>query len=214
MIAVANPRGNGVFGQAWHEAGRQATKPNTWRDMVACAEHLIAQGWASPRTLAIEGASAGGITSGRAATARPDLFAAVVLRVGLLDMVRTELEPNGPANVPEFGSHATEQGFRALLAMSTYHHIDPAVRYLAVLLTHGVNDPRVAVWHSSKTAARFASVSAAQPGGRPVLMRLDVDAGHGVVSTRSQDIDERADVYAFLLWQMGVPGFQPDAPSR
>ncbi|WP_425258835.1 prolyl oligopeptidase family serine peptidase [Rubrivivax sp. RP6-9] len=214
VIAVANPRGSGVFGQAWHEAGRQATKPNTWRDMIACAEHLIAQGWASPRTLAIEGASAGGITGGRAATERPDLFAAAVLRVGLLDMVRAELEPNGPANVPEFGSHATEPGFRALLAMSTYHHIDPAVRYPAVLLTHGVNDPRVAVWHSSKTAARFAAVSAAQPGGRPVLMRLDMDAGHGVVSTRSQDIDERADIYAFLLWQMGVPAFQPGAPAR
>ena len=214
VIAMANPRGSGVFGQAWYEAGRQATKPNTWRDMIACAEYLIAQGWASPRTLAIEGTSAGGITSGRAATERPDLFAAAVLRVGVLDMVRAELEPNGPPNIPEFGSHATEPGFRSLLAMSTYHHITPGVRYPAVLLTHGVNDPRVAVWHSSKTAARFASVSAAQPDGRPVLLRLDMDAGHGVGSTRSQRDEERADTYAFLLWQMGVPGFQPEAPPR
>ena len=214
VIAIANPRGSGVFGQAWHDAGRQATKPNTWRDMIACAEYLVAQGWTSPRTLAIEGASAGGITSGRAATERPDLFAAAVLRVGLLDMVRTELEPNGPPNVPEFGSHATEPGFRALLAMSTYHHIDLGVRYPAVLLTHGVNDPRVSVWHSSKAAARFAAASAAQQDGRPVLLRLDMDAGHGVASTRSQENDERADIYAFLLWQLGAPGFQPQAPAR
>lgn len=214
VIAMANPRGSGVFGQAWYEAGRQATKPNTWRDMIACAEYLIAQGWASPGTLAIEGTSAGGITSGRAATERPDLFAAVVLRVGVLDMVRAELEPNGPPNIPEFGSHATDPGFRALLAMSTYHHITPNVRYPAVLLTHGVNDPRVAVWHSSKTAARFAAVSAALPGGRPVLLRLDMDAGHGVDSTRSQRDEERTDIYAFLLWQMGVPGFQPQAAAR
>lgn len=214
VIAMANPRGGGVFGQAWHDAGRQATKPNTWRDMIACAEYLVAQGWASPRTLAIEGASAGGITSGRAATERPDLFAAAVLRVGALDMVRAELEPNGPPNVPEFGSHATEPGFRALLAMSTYHHVEPGVRYPAVLLTHGIHDPRVSVWHSSKTAARLVAVSAARPDGQPVLLRLDMDGGHGVVSTRSQWDDERADIYAFLLWRMGVPGFQPQAPPR
>ncbi|MFM7507072.1 MAG: prolyl oligopeptidase family serine peptidase, partial [Rubrivivax sp.] len=212
VIAMANPRGSGIFGQAWYEAGRQATKPNTWRDMIACAQYLIAQGWASPATLAIEGGSAGGITSGRAATERPDLFAALVPRVGVLDMVRAELEPNGPPNIPEFGSHATEAGFRALLAMSTYHHIDPGVRYPAVLLTHGVNDPRVAVWHSSKTAARFAAAASTRRDGRPVLLRLDRDAGHGVGSRRSQRDDERADIYAFLLWQMGVPGFQPSSP--
>ncbi|HMR68837.1 MAG TPA: prolyl oligopeptidase family serine peptidase [Rubrivivax sp.] len=214
VIAMANPRGSGVFGQAWYEAGRQATKPNTWRDMVACAEYLVAQGWASPGTLAIEGTSAGGITSGRAVTERPDLFAAGVLRVGVLDMVRAELEPNGPPNIPEFGSHATEPGFRALLAMSTYHHITPGVRYPAVLLTHGVNDPRVAVWHSSKTAARFAAASAARPDGRAVLLRLEMDAGHGVGSTRSQRDEERADIYAFLLWQMNAPGFRPPAEAR
>lgn len=208
VIAMANPRGSGVFGQAWYEAGKQATKPNTWRDMIACAEYLIAHGYATAATLGIEGGSAGGITSGRAATARPDLFAAVVPRVGVLDLVRAELEANGPPNIPEFGSHKTEAGFRALLEMSTYHHIQPGTRYPAALLLHGVNDPRVAVWHSAKTAARLAAVSAALPDGRPVLLRLDYDAGHGVGSTKLQRQQEVADIYAFLLWQMGAKGFQ------
>ena len=212
VIAVANPRGSGIFGQAWYEAGKQATKPNTWRDMIACAEALIARGWASPATLAIEGGSAGGIASGRAATERPELFAAVVPRVGVLDMVRAELEPNGPPNVPEFGSHKTEPGFRALLAMSTYHHVKDGVRYPAAMLMHGMNDPRVAVWHSAKTAARLAAVSQGVPDGRPVLLRLDYDAGHGVGHTRAQRQREMADLYAFLLWQMGVEGWQP-APA-
>lgn len=202
VIAIANPRGSGVFGHDWYLAGKEATKPNTWRDMIACGEYLVAQGYASPATLAIEGGSAGGITSGRAATERPDLFAAVVPRVGVLDAVRIELEANGPPNIPEFGTHKTEAGFRALLAMSTYHHIQPGVRYPAVLLMHGVNDPRVDVWQSSKTAARFAAASANVKDGRPVLLRLDYEAGHGVGSTRLQRQQETADLYAFLFWQL------------
>lgn len=177
--------------------------------MIACAEYLIAQGYARPATLAIEGGSAGGITAGRAATERPDLFAAVVARVGVLDLVRAELEPNGPPNIPEYGTHQTEPGFRALLAMSTYHHIDDGVRYPAVLLMHGVNDARVAVWHSSKTAARFAALAAASGSERPVLLRLDYDAGHGSGGTRTQRQDQAANLYAFLLWQMGVAEHQP-----
>lgn len=214
VIAIVNPRGSGVFGQPWYEAGKQATKPNTWRDMIAAAEWLIAERYTRPQRLAIEGGSAGGITSGRAATERPDLFAAVVPNVGVLDMVRAELEPNGPPNIPEFGTHKTPDGFKALRAMSTYHHIEDGVTYPAVMLTHGVNDPRVAVWHSSKAAARFGAVSQALPAsaGRPVLLRLDYDAGHGVGNTRTQGQRQRADAWAFMLWQMGVEGFQPTRP--
>jgi prolyl oligopeptidase len=209
VLAMVNPRGSGVFGRAWYEAGKQSTKPNTWRDMIASAEYLIATGYARPDTLAIEGRSAGGITSGRAATERPDLFAAVVPVVGVLDMVRAELEANGPPNIPEFGTHRDEAGFRSLLAMSTYHHIAAGVRYPAVMLVHGVNDPRVAVWHSSKTAARFAAASASVAQGRPVLLRLDYEAGHGVGNTRQQRQDETADIFSFLLWRLGHPDFQP-----
>lgn len=209
VLAVANPRGSSVYGQDWYKAGWQATKPNTWKDFIACAEWLIAQKWTSPQRLGILGGSAGGILVGRAMTERPDLFAAVVPAVGALDMVRAEVTPNGVPNIPEFGTRTTEAGFRALLAMSTYHQVADGAKYPAVMLTHGVNDPRVEVWHSTKTAARLA---AASTSGKPVLLRLDYDAGHGIGNTRKQQLQERADIYAFFLWQMGVDGFQPKVP--
>lgn len=204
VFAVANPRGSGVFGRQWHEDGKQVTKPNTWRDFIACAEFLIAQKWTQPSRLAIWGGSAGGILVGRAMTERPDLFAVVLPSVGALDLVRAETTPNGVPNIPEFGSRVTEPGFRALLAMSTYHQIKDNTQYPAVLLTHGANDPRVEVWNSSKTAARLMAASSS---GKPVLLRLDYESGHGIGSTKAQTFDERADIFAFTLWQMGVPGY-------
>jgi prolyl oligopeptidase len=206
VFAIANPRGSGVLGQDWYKAGFQATKPNTWKDFIACAEALIAQKFTSPAKLGILGGSAGGILVGRAMTDRPDLFAAVIPAVGALDAIRWEVTPNGLVNVPEFGSRATEAGFRALLEMSTLHQIKDGVNYPAVLLTHGVNDPRVDVWESTKTAARLL---AASRSGKPVLLRLDYDAGHGIGNTKAQQQAERADMYAFLLWQMGVAGAGP-----
>lgn len=205
VFAVANPRGSGVFGKDWHRAGKQATKPNTWKDFIACAEYLVAQKWTRPARLAILGGSAGGILVGMAMCERPDLFAAVMPAVGCLDMVRAETTPNGIPNIPEFGSRKTEAGFRALLAMSTYHAIRDGVKYPAVLLTHGVNDPRVDVWNSTKTAARLMAASAS---GKPVLMRLDYDSGHGIGDTKAQQLDDRADAYAFVLWQTGMPGWE------
>ena len=210
VFAVANPRGSAVFGREWHEGGKKATKPNTWRDFIACAEWLVANQWTQPSKLGIWGGSAGGILVGRAMTERPDLFAAVVPSVGALDTVRAETTPNGIPNIPEFGTRKTEEGFRGLLAMSTYANIKDGVNYPAVLLTHGVNDPRVEVWNSTKTAARLLAAGASAKGQRkPVLVRLDYDSGHGVGSTKSQALDERADTFAFMLWQMGVPNFQP-----
>ncbi|HEU0199667.1 MAG TPA: prolyl oligopeptidase family serine peptidase [Burkholderiaceae bacterium] len=196
--AVANPRGSGAFGESWYKSGYQATKPNTWKDFIACAEYLVTQKVTVPAKLGIWGGSAGGILVGRALTTRPDLFAAVVSSVGVNDLVRAEITANGLQNVPEFGTVKTEAGFDALLAMSTYHHIADGTPYPAVLLTHGVNDPRVDVWQSTKAAA---ALQAATSSGRPVLLRLDYDAGHGVGDTKKQIRAERADVLAFLLWQ-------------
>jgi len=210
VFAVANPRGSGVFGRQWHEAGKQSTKPNTWKDFIACADWLVREGWTRPSHLAIWGGSAGGILVGRAMTERPDLFAAVIASVGALDTVRAETTANGVPNIPEFGTRTNEPGFRALLEMSTYHHIRGGVRYPAMLLTHGVNDPRVDVWQSTKTAARLLAASSS---GRPVLLRLDYQSGHGIGNTKQQTFDEVADVYAFALWQMGVPRYQP-GPGR
>ena len=206
VFAVANPRGSGVYGQDWYKAGFQSTKPNTWKDFIACAEYLIAKQYTRPGRLGILGGSAGGILVGRAMTERPDLFAAVIPAVGALDGLRFETTPNGIPNIPEFGSVKTEAGFRSLLAMSTYANIKPGTAYPAVLLTHGVNDPRVEVWQSTKAAARLM---AATSSGKPVLMRLDFDAGHGIGNTKKQQLEERADMFAFLFWQMGVAGYVP-----
>jgi prolyl oligopeptidase len=204
VFAVANPRGSGVFGKQWHLDGKMATKPNTWRDFIACAEYLVAQKWTSPAQLGIWGGSAGGILVGRSITERPDLFAVAVSSVGLSDAMRMETTPNGVPNIPEFGTRTNEAGFRALLEMSTYHHIRDSVKYPAVLFTHGANDPRVEVWNSTKAAARLMAASSS---GKPVLLRLNYDGGHGIGNTKSQTLDERADIFAFALWQMGAPAF-------
>jgi prolyl oligopeptidase len=206
VYAIANPRGSSVYGEEWYRGGFQATKPNTWKDFIACAEYLIAKKYTSPAKLGILGGSAGGILVGMAMVERPDLFAAVIPAVGALDMLRMETTANGVPNIPEFGSIKTEAGFKSLLAMSTYAHIKPGTPYPAVLLTHGVNDPRVEVWTSTKTAARL---QAATTSGKPVLLRLEYDAGHGIGSTKKQQMEERADMLSFFLWQMGVAGYQP-----
>ncbi len=206
VIAVAHIRGGGTFGRAWHHAGRRTTKPNTWKDFIACAEHLVEEGYTSSRRLCGHGRSAGGILIGRAVTERPDLFVAAHIGVGCTDMIRFETTKNGPPNIPEFGTVTEEAGFRGLLAMSTLHHIRDGVAYPAVVLTHGINDPRVAPWQSAKTAARFQE---ATTSGKPVLLRIDYHAGHGMGSTRRQQQEELADVWSFFLWQCGDADFQP-----
>ncbi len=205
VYAVANVRGSGVYGHDWYLAGKKENKPNTWKDLVACAEYLIAQKYTSKEHLGILGGSAGGITVGRAMTERPELFAAAVPLVGALDMIRAEVTANGVPNIPEFGTVKKENEFRALLAMSSYHHVKDGVPYPAVLLIHGVNDPRVDYWQSTKTAARLM---AATSSGKPVLLDLDFDAGHGVGSTKAQRQRQAADYYSFLFWQTGHPEFQ------
>jgi prolyl oligopeptidase len=204
--ATAHVRGGGVYGKAWHEAGRKATKPNTWKDAIALGEWLVANGYTSPAKLAIYGGSAGGIYVGRAITERPDLFAAAVPAVGVMDAVRMESSANGVANVPEFGTVKKEDEFKALLAMSSYHHVKDGTRYPAVLAIHGVNDIRVDVWQSAKFVSRLAP---ATTSGKPVLLRLEYDSGHGQGSTRAQAQVRSADLYSFLLWQFGDPAFQP-----
>ena len=209
ILATCHVRGGGEFGDPWHKDGQKLTKPNTWRDLIACAEYIIERKFTRKEKLAIQGGSAGGITVGRALTERPDLFAAVVPSVGMLDAMRAEFTPNGPPNIPEFGSVKTADGFKGLLMMSSYHQVKDGTAYPAVLLMHGVNDPRVEVWHSTKMAARLQAATANVKNAEPVLLRLDYDAGHGVGSTRSQRNGELADIYSFLLWKFGDPEFQP-----
>jgi prolyl oligopeptidase len=205
VMAYANVRGSGVYGQDWYRGGFKATKPNTWKDGIACAQYLIALGYASPATLAIEGGSAGGIFAGRAITEAPALFAAAVIQVGVMDAVRAELSANGITNISEFGSLNNPAEFPALLEMSAYHQIKDVTAYPAVMFTHGLNDPRVDVWHSAKGAARLQAATASLgTTAKPVLLRLDAQAGHGMGSTSTQRQQLSADVLSFLLWQMGL----------
>jgi prolyl oligopeptidase len=206
IIAYPHVRGGGEYGEDWYKAGYKATKPNTWKDAIACAEWLVAQKYASTPRLAIMGGSAGGIFVGRSITERPDLFSAAIDAVPVSDMLRMEFSENGVPNIPEFGSVKTEDGFKALYAMSSYHWVKDGTAYPAVLVTTGVNDPRVDAWQAGKMAARL---QAATSSGKPALLRIDYDAGHGLGSTKKQGYEERADEIAFLLWQFGVQGFQP-----
>jgi prolyl oligopeptidase len=206
VIAVAHVRGGGEYGEDWHNAGRKATKKNTITDFIACAQYLIDHGYTSPRHLAGEGTSAGGITIGGAITERPDLFAAALDNVGMSDDLRAELQINGPANIPEFGTVKNETEFHDLLTISAYHRLKDRTAYPAVLLTTGVNDPRVDPWQMNKMTARL---QAATSSGRPVLLRVDYDAGHGGIgATRTQHTALLTDQFSFLLWQLGDPEFQ------
>jgi prolyl oligopeptidase len=200
VVAIANVRGSGVYGDPWRMAGTRQNKPNTWKDGIAVGQYLVEQGYASPRTLAVTGGSAGGIFAGRAITAAPQLFAAAVVHVGLLDALRAEDTANGITNISEFGSVKDPEGFRALLEMSTYHQVRDGVAYPAVMFVHGLNDPRVDAWNSAKAAARMQAATAS---GKPVLLRVDANDGHGIGRTPAQARSVNADAYSFMLWQMG-----------
>jgi len=205
VFAVCHPRGGGWFGEAWHRAGMIATKPHTWQDFVACGRYLVNHHYTSPAHLAGEGTSAGGITIGRAITTQPHLFAAALDVVGVSNAMRSEFTPNGPPNIPEFGTVTNEAGFKALYAMDAYEHVVPGTAYPAVMLITGYNDPRVASWELAKFTARLQK---ATTSGRPILLRVDYDAGHGfLAASRKQTEELLTDEYAFLLWQCGDPAF-------
>ncbi len=207
IVAIAHVRGGGWLGEGWHEAGMKLTKLNTVFDMIACAQYLVDQGYTSPHYLGGSGTSAGGITIGGAIDWRPDLFAAAIDSHGMTDSLRAEFTPNGPPNVVEFGSVTTQPGFHGLYAMSPYVHVRDGVRYPAVLLETGANDPRVEPWEVAKMTARL---QAANGGPNPILLSVSYDSGHGIGSTKSQENSEQADEETFLLWRFGMPGFQPE----
>lgn len=205
VLAIAHVRGGGEYGKEWHFAGRMLTKPNTWKDFIACAEYLIENKYTSNERLAGRGRSAGGILIGRAITERPDLFAAAIINVGTLDAIRMETTANGVPNIQEFGTVKTKEGFKGLYAMSSYHHVRDGVKYPAVLLTCGMNDPRVDPWHSAKMTARLQT---ATESGKPILFRVDYGSGHGIGSKKSQYLEKLADEWSFLLWRFDIEDFQ------
>jgi prolyl oligopeptidase len=205
VFAVCHARGGGWYGEAWHQAGMIATKPHTWEDFVACGRYLIAHRYTSSAHLAGEGTSAGGVTIGRAITSQPHLFAAALDVVGMSNALRSEFTPNGPPNIPEFGTVKDEVGFKALYAMDAYQHVVPGTAYPAVMLVTGYNDPRVSSWELAKFTA---ALQGATTSGRPIMLRVDYDAGHGfLAASRKQSEQLLTDEYSFLLWQCGDPAF-------
>ncbi len=201
IIVVANLRGGGEFGEAWHLAGNLTRKQNVFDDFAAVLRHLIDRGYTKPERLAIIGGSNGGLLMGATLTQHPELVKAVVSMVGIYDMLRVERSPNGAFNIPEFGTVKDTDQFQALYAYSPYHHVTDGTRYPAVLMLTGANDPRVDPMQSRKMTARL---QAANGSKSPILLRTSGNTGHGAGTPLSEQIDEQSAIDAFLFRQLGI----------
>ncbi len=201
VYVVANIRGGGEFGEEWHKAGNLTKKQNVFDDFAAAAEYLIKEKDTRPEKLAIQGGSNGGLLMGAMITQHPDLMRAVVSSVGIYDMLRVELAPNGAFNVTEFGTVKDPEQFKALYAYSPYHQVVDGTKYPSILMMTGANDGRVAPYHSRKMTARLDE---ANKSDNPILLRTSSSAGHGIGTALSERIKQSADIYAFLFAQLGM----------
>jgi prolyl oligopeptidase len=197
--AVANLRGGGEFGEDWHLAGNLTKKQNVFDDFAACAEHLIKTQVTNRAKLAIMGGSNGGLLVGAALVQRPELYKAVVARVGIYDMLRVELTPNGAFNVTEFGTVKDKAQFEALYRYSPVHNVKDGTAYPAVLFMTGANDPRVEPYNSRKMTARLQTATSS---AAPILLRTDAETGHGRGTPLNAEVTENVDLYAFLFEQL------------
>ena len=200
VYAMAHVRGGGEKGDAWYKGGFKETKANSWKDFIACAEYLINNRYTSEDQLAAFGASAGGITVGRAITERPEIFKAAVIQVGALNALRAEESANTLA-VTEFGTATDSLEFEYLYDMDVYHHITKGVRYPSILLTCAMNDARVESWEPAKVAAKMQLYGT---GNNIALLRIS-EQGH---FSENDFVDQTAEIYSFLLWQLGHPDFE------
>ena len=203
VYVVANIRGGGEFGEDWHKAGNLTKKQNVFDDFAAAAEYLIQEKYTRPEKLAILGGSNGGLLMGAMITQYPDLMRAVVSQVGIYDMLRVELAPNGAFNVTEFGTVKDPEQFKALYAYSPYHRVVDGTKYPSILMMTGANDGRVAPYHSRKMIARLAEANRSK---NPILLRTSSSAGHGIGTALNERIKQLADIYAFLFMQLGMTG--------
>lgn len=201
VLAIANLRGGGEYGEEWHQSGMLGNKQNVFDDFIAAAEWLIKEKITSPQRLAIQGGSNGGLLTGAAMTQRPDLFRAVVCQVPLLDMVRYHKFLIARLWIPEYGSAEQSDQFHWLHAYSPYHRVKDGEKYPATLFTAAEGDSRVDPLHARKMVAR---VQAANASPHPILVRLETKAGHGAGKPRNKVLDELTDVYSFLFAQLGV----------
>ena len=201
ILVDTNLRGGAEYGEEWHEGGNLIRKQNVFDDFLACSQYMVDQKYTSPAHLAILGGSNGGLLMGAALTQRPDLFRAVVSYVGIYDMLRVELDPNGAFNVTEFGTVKDPEQFKALYAYSPYHHVKDGTAYPAVLMPTGENDHRVNPMQSRKMIARL---QAATSSDHPILLRTSSSSGHGIGTALDEQIEEAADVFSFLFDQLGI----------
>jgi prolyl oligopeptidase len=204
VYAVANLRGGGEYGSAWHEAGMLENKQNVFDDCIAAAEYLIEQKYTNPNRLGVAGGSNGGLLTGAMITQRPDLFAAVECHVPLLDMLRYQNFLMARFWVPEYGSSEDPEQFKTLAAYSPYQQIRPGVEYPAMLLTAGENDTRVHAMHARKMAAKLQAATASSPSEKPILLWVDREAGHGGGKSLDQRVRDVADRRIFMMRQLGM----------
>jgi prolyl oligopeptidase len=201
IYAAASIRGGAEYGEEWHKDGNLTRKQNVFDDFIAAAQYLIDQKYTSPAHLSIMGGSNGGLLMGAALTQRPALYRAVVSFVGIYDMLRVELDPNGAFNTTEYGTVKDPDQFKALYAYSPYHHVKDGTSYPAILLLTGENDHRVNPMQSRKMTARLQAATAS---GYPILLRTTSNAGHGIGTALDEQIEQDADMYSFLFDQLGI----------
>jgi len=204
VLAFAHVRGGSEKGDDWYKAGYKTTKPNTWKDFIACGEYLVKNNYTTSSKLIGMGTSAGGILIGRAITERPDLFAAAISNVSCSNALRFENTPNGPNNAREFGTVKDSVECMALYEMDAFQHVKEGTEYPAVICVGGMNDPRVIAWQPGKFAAALQGASSS---GKPVLLEVNYDNGH-FTEDKSVTFKNFANMYSFALWQTGHTDFQ------
>ena len=199
VYAIPNLRGGGEYGEDWHRDGMLLKKQNVFDDFIGAAKHLIDSGWTSSKHLAIYGGSNGGLLVGAAMTQAPELYRAVICAVPLLDMVRYHLFGSGKTWIPEYGSAEDPDQFAALYGYSPYHRVKDGVAYPALLMVSADHDDRVDPMNARKFTAQ---IQAATTGDAPVLLRIEKNAGHGGADLVKQQLEQAADIYAFLYQQL------------
>lgn len=209
VLAISHLRGGGELGEAWHTGGNLTRKQNVFDDFYACAKRLFELKYTRPERLIIEGGSNGGLLMGAALTQHPEAYKAVVSHVGIYDMLRVELAPNGAFNTVEYGSVKDPEQFKALYAYSPYHHVVKGTKYPAILFLTGANDPRVDPLQSRKMVAKLLASNGSKA---PILLRTSA-GGHGIGSALSERIEQEVDVYSFIFNQLGMK-YRPVAPAN
>ncbi|MBU8899445.1 prolyl oligopeptidase family serine peptidase [Corallococcus sp. M34] len=210
VFVQTNLRGGSEFGEAWHAGGSLTHKQNVFDDFYACARLMVDQKYTSPKRLAIQGGSNGGLLMGAAVTQHPELYRVVVAQVGLYDMLRSEQTSNGQFNVTEYGSVKDPEQFKALYGYSPYHHVVDGTKYPSILFTTGANDPRVDPFHSRKMVARMQAATSAR---YPILLRANAETGHGAGTPLSARVEQQVDVYSFLFNELGMT-YLPNASKK